>query len=95
MGPAFLRLWGPTTIRDFVLMRPFRTWRSYASDRGMSPYRDAVDWVGGFPFEVCKPEEVFDFFKPAGFELLKLRTCAGGHACNEFVFVRSTPRVRV
>lgn len=30
--------------------------------RGMSPWRDVVDWVGGYPFEVARPEQVFDFY---------------------------------
>jgi hypothetical protein len=25
----------------------------------MSAWRDVVDWVGGYPFEVAKPEEFF------------------------------------
>ena len=28
----------------------------------MSVWHDLVDWVGGYPFEVAKPEEVFDFY---------------------------------
>jgi 2-polyprenyl-6-hydroxyphenyl methylase/3-demethylubiquinone-9 3-methyltransferase len=28
----------------------------------MSAWRDVVDWVGGYPFEVAKPERVFDFY---------------------------------
>jgi 2-polyprenyl-6-hydroxyphenyl methylase/3-demethylubiquinone-9 3-methyltransferase len=59
------------------------------SDRGMSRWHDLVDWVGGFPFEVAKPEEIFDFCRPRGFELEKLRTVGGGFGCNEFVFRRS------
>lgn len=35
----------------------------------MSAWHDVVDWVGGYPFEVAKPEEVFAFFKGKGFEL--------------------------
>jgi len=57
--------------------------------RGMSAYHDLVDWIGGYPFEVAKPEEVFDFFKSKKFELQRLKTCAGGLGCNEFVFRRS------
>jgi SAM-dependent methyltransferase len=87
--PALLRLWGPTTVRDFLRGKPFYTWRHYADKgaRGMSPWRDVVDWVGGLPFEVAKPEEIFDFYRE-GFQLKKLRTCAGGHGCNEFVFTK-------
>ena|ERR1700741_640606 len=87
--PAFLRLWGPTTIRDFVRMQPFRTWRDYGKGvRGMSAWRDVVDWVGGLPFEVAKPEDIFDFYVERGFDLRRLKTCAGGHGCNEFVFCK-------
>jgi len=81
-----LRLWGPTTIRDILKGRPFSTWRNYEDNRGMSPWHDIVDWVGGYPFEVAKPEEIFDFFRNKGFCLTKLKTCAGGLGCNEFVF---------
>jgi 2-polyprenyl-6-hydroxyphenyl methylase/3-demethylubiquinone-9 3-methyltransferase len=44
--------------------------------------------VGGYPFEVAKPEEVFDFYKKRGFELGRLKTCGGGLGCNEFVFIK-------
>ena len=86
LWPAFLRLWGPTTVRDFVFGRPFHSWRSYANSRGMSPWRDVIDWVGGYPFEVAKPEEVFEFYRTRGFKLVNLKTCGGGSGCNEFVF---------
>jgi 2-polyprenyl-3-methyl-5-hydroxy-6-metoxy-1,4-benzoquinol methylase len=68
--------------RDRTLVRPPRA-------RGMSARHDLVDWVGGYPFEVAKPEEVFDFLRERGFELRHLKTCAGGLGCNEYVFERS------
>ena len=86
LGPSAVRLWGPTTVRDFLRGRPFETWRAYGRQRGMSPWEDVVDWVGGLPFEVAKPEEILDFLRPLGFNLIRLKTCAGGLACNEFLF---------
>jgi SAM-dependent methyltransferase len=83
--PAFFRLWGPTTLRDCLHGRPFRTWRSYAYNRGMSPWRDVIDWVGGYPYEDAKPEQVFEFYRDRGFRLVNLKTCVG-IGCNEFVF---------
>ena len=59
------------------------------NERGMNRWRDVVDWVGGFPFEVASPERVFDFYRARGFELERLITCRGGHGCNSFVFRRS------
>jgi 2-polyprenyl-6-hydroxyphenyl methylase/3-demethylubiquinone-9 3-methyltransferase len=52
----------------------------------MSKWHDLVDWVGGLPFEVAKPEQVIFFVKPLGFELIAMNTMAGTTACNEYVF---------
>jgi 2-polyprenyl-6-hydroxyphenyl methylase/3-demethylubiquinone-9 3-methyltransferase len=63
-----------------------RAYSVATSTRGMSYWHDLRDWIGGYPFEVAKPEEVFYFFRQRGFELRRLKTCAGGIGCNEFVF---------
>lgn len=91
LGPALIRLWGPRTIYDLLRGKPFHTWRHYAEHnvRGMSAWRDVVDWVGGYPFEVAKPEEIFRFYRDRGFVLGNMVTCGGGLGCNEFVFVRT------
>jgi 2-polyprenyl-6-hydroxyphenyl methylase/3-demethylubiquinone-9 3-methyltransferase len=67
---------------------PFKEWADTEKERGMSVWHDLVDWVGGYPFEVAKPEEVFDFYRQRGFELVRLKTRGGGLGCNEYVFVR-------
>ena len=41
---------------------------------GMSAWYDVIDWVGGYPFEVAKPEEIFDFYHERGFRLELMRT---------------------
>ncbi len=64
-------------------------WRRKKKDRGMSVWHDLVDWVGGYPFEVAKPEEVFAFCRARGLTLRRLKTVAGGLANNQFVFVRA------
>lgn len=87
--PVFIRLWGPTMLRDLLQGKPFHTWHSYKRSRGMSPWRNVVDWVGGYPFEVAKPDDIFDFYRNKGFILTKLKTCGGGHGNNEFVFERT------
>lgn len=58
--------------------------------RGMNRWRDAVDWVGGYPYEVATPEEVFDFCRDRGFTLKTLKCGGVGLGCNEFVFERSS-----
>lgn len=85
--PAGLYLLGPGIVGDFAKLRPFATLRRYYRSRGMSPWRDVVDWVGGYPYEVAKPEEVFNFFRKRGFELCRLKTTTGlGN--NQFIFER-------
>ena len=58
-------------------------------DRGMNRWRDAVDWVGGYPYEVATPEAVFDFCRERGFTLRSLKCGGAGLGCNEFVFERT------
>lgn len=58
--------------------------------RGMNRWRDAVDWVGGYPYEVATPEAVFDFCRDRGFTLRTLKCGGVGLGCNEFVFERSS-----
>jgi hypothetical protein len=55
-------------------------------NRGMSVFHDLVDWVGGYPFEVARPEEIFDFYRDQGFLLMRLSTRGGKSGCNEFMF---------
>jgi 2-polyprenyl-3-methyl-5-hydroxy-6-metoxy-1,4-benzoquinol methylase len=59
-----------------------------ALSRGMSLWHDMIDWLGGYPFEVAKPEDIFSYFRDRGFDLERLKTCGGRMGCNEFVFRR-------
>jgi len=69
---------------------PFKKWEEKKKDRGMSVWYDLVDWVGGYPFETAKPEEVLHFCRKKGFDLVRLKTCGGGLGCNEYVFARNS-----
>jgi len=87
LWPAFAQIWGPRMILDIVQCRPFAKWRNYRQSRGMSAWRDVVDWVGGYPFEVAQPGEIHQFYHERGFTLAKLTTTVH-HGCNQYVFVR-------
>jgi 2-polyprenyl-3-methyl-5-hydroxy-6-metoxy-1,4-benzoquinol methylase len=76
------------TLRNPVV--PIQNWLAERHDRGMHAWYDLVDWVGGWPFEVARPEEVFRFLRDRGFSLEELKTCGGGHGCNEFLFRRAS-----
>ncbi len=92
--PALVRLRGPSMLRGLLRLEPSSSSRQGGkrSARGMDPWRDNIDWIGGLPFEVAKPEEIFDFYRRRGFHLKRLKTCAGGIGCNEFVFDRIAGR---
>jgi 2-polyprenyl-3-methyl-5-hydroxy-6-metoxy-1,4-benzoquinol methylase len=86
MLPLELRMLAVATVRGEPASY-FESWRTGWA-RGMSRWHDLLDWVGGYPFEVAKPEEVFRFCRDRGFELVELTTVGGGLGCNQFVFTR-------
>ena len=64
---------------------PLGQFSNYKKKRGMSIYHDWIDWLGGYPFEVAKPEVIFDLYKNHGFVLENLIT-TNRLGCNQFVF---------
>ena len=78
---------GGITVDVLRGRNPIERYQNYKKTRGMSIATDWHDWLGGYPFEVAKPEEIFDFYKKKGLRLERLKTCAGGLGNNEFVFV--------
>jgi len=62
------------------------SWTNYKNGRGMNHWHDIIDWVGGYPYEVATPEEIFEFYKAKNFRLSKLKCGGVGLGCNEFVF---------
>jgi 2-polyprenyl-6-hydroxyphenyl methylase/3-demethylubiquinone-9 3-methyltransferase len=89
--PAFWVLSWRRLTKDFLRGKPFQSIRDYGKERGMTYWRDLIDWVGGYPFEVATPEQIFDFYRERGFSLSRLRTCRGSLGCNEFVFEKLAP----
>lgn len=69
-------------LRFFVRMLKGRL----SMSRGMSLWHDMIDWLGGYPFEVARPEKIVEFYHNRGFHLTKMKTCGGRQGCNEFVF---------
>ncbi|MGH7172722.1 MAG: class I SAM-dependent methyltransferase [Gemmataceae bacterium] len=90
--PFFFLLGG--LVVDLLRMRnPLTRYREYKNHRGMSWVHDWFDWLGGYPFEVARPEEIFDFYRRQGFVLERLKTVGGRLGCNEFVFRKAPVEV--
>jgi SAM-dependent methyltransferase len=96
MRPAFVvAVMGPREAVaagvEVVRLRPMaylQGWKEYKRSRGMSRWHDLVDWVGGYPFEVARPDDVFRFYRDRGFRLVELVTRTSG--CNEYVLSRAS-----
>jgi 2-polyprenyl-3-methyl-5-hydroxy-6-metoxy-1,4-benzoquinol methylase len=99
--PRFLRV--PSTVlmmapeelkailRFILKLSPgsyIRSWTEHEGRRGMNRWHDMVDWVGGYPYEVATPDQVFDFCRARGFILTRLLCGRVGLGCNQFVFVK-------
>ncbi len=67
---------------------PWAYFIEYRSRRGMSIYYDWIDWLGGYPFEVAKPEQIFLLYRNADFTLKNLIT-TNRMGCNEFLFQKN------
>lgn len=83
--PYFTLRW---LLADIVRFRnPLRRYFTNRSRRGMAVWYDMVDWLGGYPFEVATPEQIFNFYSQRGFTLKRITTTSSV-GCNEFVFAR-------
>jgi 2-polyprenyl-6-hydroxyphenyl methylase/3-demethylubiquinone-9 3-methyltransferase len=82
---SFWRLYWRSMLKDLLLLRPGYTFRRYGENRrGMTVWQDMVDWVGGYPFEVSRADDVFHFYRKRGFTLTRMISdCDLG--CNQFV----------
>jgi 2-polyprenyl-6-hydroxyphenyl methylase/3-demethylubiquinone-9 3-methyltransferase len=93
---AYIGAWTARQLAvDLVRGRsPVAVYREYKRSRGMSLWYDHIDWIGGYPFETARPEQILLFFRGRGFELTNMTTCGGGHGCNEYVFKKSMNAVQ-
>jgi 2-polyprenyl-3-methyl-5-hydroxy-6-metoxy-1,4-benzoquinol methylase len=72
-------------FREFV-----KSWTEYEKNRGMSRWHDAVDWIGGYPYEVASTASLEQFYRQRGFSLKKAMAPDYKLGCNELVLVRES-----
>jgi SAM-dependent methyltransferase len=77
------------TLYPLLPSMALRAVRGRKLRRGMNPWTDLLDWLGGYPFEVSTPAEVKGFFESRGFRLKKAKEVGRRLGCNEFVFERT------
>ncbi|QTA81896.1 SAM-dependent methyltransferase [Desulfonema limicola] len=84
----FAYSWLVKIVRGIVKGIPRNQWFESVGERGMDLWHDIVDWIGGYPFETAKFQEIEDFFQDKGFKLIRSNP-RNGIGCNEFVFIRN------
>jgi 2-polyprenyl-6-hydroxyphenyl methylase/3-demethylubiquinone-9 3-methyltransferase len=70
-----------------ALVRFVRGKSPFRSDRGMSVWFDAVDWLGGLPYEYATSARVEAFLAERGFRIVH-RVLTTRSGCNELVCTR-------
>lgn len=84
--PVYLRLpyavciWTPIELISFFrclrIGKPgkyFDRFREYKKSRGMSRWHDMIDWIGGYPYEFAKAQDLVTLYTKDGFHLTKLQ----------------------
>ena len=54
----------------------------------MNFWHDLLDWLGGYPFEVAKPNEVAEFLTSRGLVEKNMDLVGRKSGCNEYIFVK-------
>jgi len=79
---------GGLAVDILKLRNPVLRYTEYKKSRGMSIVHDWYDWLGGYPYEVAKAEEIFKLYRDKGFVLKNMLTALGGLGNNQLLFVK-------
>jgi 2-polyprenyl-3-methyl-5-hydroxy-6-metoxy-1,4-benzoquinol methylase len=82
---------GRKLVKALAAHQSLPTLRGSYDRRGMNWWRDIEDWLGGYPYEVSSPGEVFRRLRPAGFELRRLDDGVGEGSNDVYLFARERP----
>lgn len=88
MELTYLSYWALGCLR--ARKNPWRAAREYRHSRGMALWTDAVDWLGGFPYEFATAQEIRAFCEEScGLRFVTaLSVTARDTGNNQFVFKR-------
>lgn len=65
-------------------------WWTDSCERGMDPYYDLVDWLGGLPYEVATVPELTQALRGLGLETRRTRECPSDGGCHILVAQRTS-----
>ena len=70
-------------VREYI-----ESWTTNEQKRGMSRWRDIVDWIGGYPYEAATVDEILAFYRAKGCTMTNLKRDSYRLGPNEYVFVK-------
>lgn len=71
---------------------PVRRYTEYKKNRGMSIFRDWIDWLGGLPYEFATPDDIKEFYEKDYFLLSRIKIDKLiNKGMNEFIFRKHDP----
>jgi 2-polyprenyl-6-hydroxyphenyl methylase/3-demethylubiquinone-9 3-methyltransferase len=73
-------------LRPRIAARSLLEYRN--NNRGMTIFRDMIDWMGGFPFEFATYDLLEKYMQARGFSLIRGRR-ATSLGCHEMAFRRA------
>ena len=54
----------------------------------MSYWHDQIEWIGGYPYEVSKPNDIINFFKRKNCDLMRIKITKG-YGNNIYLFKKN------
>jgi len=70
----------------FNLQNPLIRYHEHKKYRGMSLVHDWIDWLGGYPYQPAKPDEVIGFYENLGLKLIRYSNTRHGFGNNQYLF---------
>lgn len=93
--PFAIGIWTPIEVYTFIrycrVGKPgayFDLYRDYKKSRGMSRWHDMIDWIGGYPYEFAKAEDLVAFYTKDGFRVMKMLENKG-YGNHQIVFAKN------
>jgi 2-polyprenyl-6-hydroxyphenyl methylase/3-demethylubiquinone-9 3-methyltransferase len=82
---------GGVLIDLFHLRNPGTRYKEHKRYRGMSLVHDWKDWLGGYPYQPARPQEIISYFQNLDLELLRFEPTGHGFGNNQYLFRKKNP----
>jgi 2-polyprenyl-6-hydroxyphenyl methylase/3-demethylubiquinone-9 3-methyltransferase len=57
-------------------------------ERGMDFYFNVIDWIGGYPYEYARTDQIMHNAESLGFKCIRFKPATVPTGCNQFLFMK-------